>query len=319
MKKVMSKLGFVLLCIAAFFAAGAIAFFARLTVIGTAPYKYVATPKNDQVWRVENDLDSGAGTKYDLYLPAQAEDRDYAMILFTHGGGFTVGDKEDGARILPYYAARGIIGVSANYSLMSDDHPVSLNQMFDELRTTLQTVKDYCAARGYHITEMATTGESAGGCLAMLMAYREQDTSPVPAKFVFQQSGPATMDPEKWGASEKADQAAFVNKMAGGTFTAEDVGSDEYLARIKSVSAAELVDGNTVPSIIAYGPRDIVVPPNLKYSLIEKLDEYGVSYQYFEFPNSGHGLLHDPDWSEKYFTLVDQYIEKYFETEEGRK
>ncbi len=36
------------------------------------------------------------------------------------------------------------------------------------------------------------------------------------------------------------------------------------------------------------------------------------AYDYIEFPNSGHGMLGDPDKSVEFYQLVDEYIERYF-------
>lgn len=312
MKKILENLGFAILCIVLFMVSALVAFNLRKDAIIRAPYRYVSVSNNDAVWRVEHNLESSAGTKYDLYLPADMEDRDYSLIFFIHGGGFTSGDKEEGAQLLPYYASKGIIGVSANYSLASEENPVTLNEMLAELNTTISESILYCKSLGYNITEMATSGVSAGGCLAMLTAYRDMNKLPVPVRFVFQQVGPATMEPVKWNFIELQDQADFVNKMAGGNFTVDDIGSEEYNAAMNSISPAAWVNESTVPTLMAYGPRDVIVPPNLKYSLIEKFDEYGVIYMYIEFPNSGHGLLNDLDKSDEYFKAVDEYIEKYF-------
>ena len=51
---------------------------------------------------------------------------------------------------------------------------------------------------GYNIDRMAMSGGSAGGCLALIYAYRDADTSPVPVKMVFEGVGPSSFYPEDW-------------------------------------------------------------------------------------------------------------------------
>ncbi len=48
------------------------------------------------------------------------------------------------------------------------------------------------AKLGYPVNEMAIGGGSAGGCLALLYAYRDTAESPVPVRFVFEAVGPSS-------------------------------------------------------------------------------------------------------------------------------
>ena len=312
------KIGFILLCIVLFLIAAAISLLVLLSHKVEAPYRYLKVNDSSR-YTVEYDLDTDGRetTKYDLYLPANADtSKNYSLIFYIHGGGFTGGDKADGKYWCPYYASKGMVAVSVNYTLSKGDGVANLNTMFAELRNTIQVVIDDCAKRGYSITEMATTGGSAGGCLAMLVAYREPETLPIPIRFVFEQTGPASFEPDGWGQTEDAGRAAFVSMMTGKKFSTEDVGSEEYQQAIDEISPAALVNERTVPTVLAYGPKDKVVPVDIKYRLIEKLDEYGVVYDYIECPHSGHGLLDDLDKSEEFYKLSDLYMERYFENQQ---
>ncbi len=312
----LSKVAFVFLCIGAFALSGILSYKTAYKNRTESPYRYLKVKEDPSVWTVEHDLlsDGKASTTYDLYLPATVEPgKSYSMIFFIHGGGFTTGDKADGKRLCPYYASKGMVAVSANYSLAAGEDPANLNTMYDELRNTVSCAVEYCESKGYHVTEMATTGESAGGGLALLLAYREPDESPIPVRFAFVQSAPVNFDPTEWGFTEQQDLADFVTKMSGVPCKISDIGSEHYQEAINSISPSAWVTTDSVPCILGYGPRDIIVPPTLKTKLLEKLDEFGVTYRYIEFPNSGHGLLHDFDRSDEYYRLVDEYIKTYFE------
>ena len=82
---------------------------------------------------------------------------------------------------------------------------------------------------------------------------------------------------------------------------------------VDAISPVSYVSESTVPTLLAYGLKDNVVPPNLRYFLLEKLEEYNVPYTYIEFPNSGHGMLNDPDKTVEYVEKVTEYLERYFE------
>ena len=320
MRKVLKNIGFGIACVGVFGVCAAVSCLIAMNIKVERPYKYLKVDKDESVWKVVYDLDSDGKdtTKFDLYLPANADrSKNYSLIFYIHGGGFTGGDKADGKYWCPYYASKGMVAVSANYTLSKGDGVANVNTMYDELINTMQAVKDYCAKEGYNITEMATTGGSAGGYLAMVCAYREPDKLPIPVKFVFEQTGPASFEPDGWGQTEDKGRAEFVSLMTGKSFTADDVGTEEYQKAINEISPAALVNENTVPTILAYGPRDVVVPPDIKYSLLDNLDKYGVTHDYIEFPHSGHGLLDDLDKSEEFYKLTDEYITRYFDNFKG--
>lgn len=312
MKKVILNIFFGAVCVLALIIVATISFTAYVAYRFAKPVEYLKVDQKE--WTVIRDIESDGKetTKFDLYLPASAIEGDYSLIFYIHGGGFTGGDKAEGDSWCPYYAAKGMIAVSANYTLPPQDPSANINTMFRELVNTISAVKLYCEERGYHITEMAPCGISAGGCLAMLCAYRAPEELAIPVRFVFQQTGPATFDPDGWGCADDQAKAAFVSMMTGRPFTADDVGTEEYQKALDEISPSANVTGSTVPTLIAYGPKDKIVPPELKFSLIEQLDQSYVSYDYIEFPNSGHGMLNDPDKSKAFFELVDEYIEKYF-------
>lgn len=279
-------------------------------------YNYLNVEWNDSVGTIVKDLTYGERplNNYDLYLPADSGKDGYSLICYIHGGGFTGGDKYDSgiSRYGQYFASKGYIMASINYTLTAKDVKADLNLMYEELVAAINEVVRYCAEQGYHITELATTGESAGGCLAMLTAFRNPERLCVPVRFVFQQTGPACFDPTLWGNADAKAQADFVNMMTGKTFTEEDVGTPAFQAAIDEISPCAHVNENTVPVILAYGPNDKVVPPVVKLPLLEALEKCGVVHDFIEFPNSGHGLLSDSDKMQAYYQTMEDYFGRYF-------
>ena len=254
-----------------------------------------------------------AANTYDLYLPAENGRKAYSLILHIHGGGFNSGDKSEGEITCKYFASKGYITAAINYSLIDDSHEANLNVMYDESVAALNSILNECEQRGYHITEMATTGESAGGCLAMLLAFRYGEESPVPIRFVMQESGPASFEPSLWADTDKEGEISFVNSMTGKSFHTDDYGSDEYQKSIDEISPAAYVNSETIPLLMAYGANDRIVNPKVKEPFLKALDASGVTYQYIFFPNSGHGLLGDPDKLLEYHAAMLKYCDSYFE------
>lgn len=272
------------------------------------PYK---TTWNDGVGSVLKDLHYGEGEmqNYDLYLPANKQA--HALILFIHGGSFTAGDKTDEDARCKFFTSKGYVTATANYSLAGKVEGANLNMMYEELYQCVSALKEKCVAEGYQIDGMALSGESAGGCLAMLYAYRVGDNSPIPVKLVFQQTGPADFAPEMWNCQTDDDKAAFVSAMTGVPLTEADVRSGRYLEVASEISPASLVDSTSVPTVCAYGPKDKIVPVDLKFKLFDSFKRHGVIFEYIEFPNSGHAMLSDRDKFEEYVQKSLQFCENY--------
>ena len=253
--------------------------------------------------------------KYDLYIPKKLrEDKETSLILFIHGGSFTGGSKIDEDMWCKYYASQGYITATLDYSLMAEGSSVNINTMNEEIFLCVKAIKDECLVRGYDIKQMATSGQSAGGCLAMLYAYSHEDDSPIPVKFVFQQTGPASFHLEHWGGNEDNPEGvvAVVKAWSGKDITTEMVKDQTYRRVWDAISPAYCVTENTVPTLCAYGPYDKIVPPNIKFALFEAFEKCGVKNDYIEFKNSGHGMLGDPKKQKLFLEKSHEYCDKYF-------
>ena len=283
-------------------------------------YAPLSVDWNENVGTIYTDIVFGewSDTSYDLYIPETLkEKKECALILFIHGGSFTEGDKADEDAWCKFFASEGYITATVNYSLMGEGKDSNINLMNEQIFACVEAIKADCFARGYDIKQMATSGQSAGGHLAMLYAYSHYEDSPIPVKFVFQQTGPASFHIEDWGGEVTKDSySEVINAVLGWSgkeITEEMVADGSYRNFIDEISPAYLVDENTVPTLCAYGTKDGVVPPSIKFVLFEQFKKYNVSYEYVEYKKSNHMLMRDPD-KQKYFVNRSlDYCDMYFE------
>ena len=130
----------------------------------------------------------------DLYLPAGAEKRDeHALVLFLHGGSWTSGDKSSMADDCRFFAERGYVTATMNYSFlnMTGEEKSDFTTMLTEIATALSAIKNYAAAQGVNVTRVALAGYSAGAHLALLYTYSMGEQSPLPVLFAHSKAGPA--------------------------------------------------------------------------------------------------------------------------------
>lgn len=292
-----------------------ISFITTVKIKISVPHKLLKVVWNEKIGKIYKNLDyeNENDNRYDLYIPTNINrDEDQSLILFIHGGSFTGGSRKSGEPWCKFFASKGYVTATMDYTVHNKKHTSNLNLMNEEIASCVKAIKKACLDKGIKVTKMATTGESAGGCLAMLYAFSKGESSDIPVKFVFQLTGPAHFDPSAWGHNDEASATAFISMMSGKAVGEDDLKNgiaDEYW---KDISPAYLVDDNSVPVLCAYGPRDTVVPPPIKYTLFENLESHSIPYDYIEYPNSNHVMCHDLDKSREYIDMAISYCNKYF-------
>ena len=135
----------------------------------------------DEIGKTYSDIAYGEreSNQFDLYVPADDSRKNYGLIVYLHAGGFRTGDKKDDAATLQYYASKGYVTAGINYTLNTDDDPgYTIKTMSEEIKKAVPAVVHKAGELGYPIDEMAIAGGSAGGCLALLYAYKDAAEAP---------------------------------------------------------------------------------------------------------------------------------------------
>ena len=282
----------------------------RIALLGGAPERLIRVKWNDSVGTVyaNQEYENTNGHKYDLYIPSGLdESQSQYLILFIHGGSFNSGAKEDGDAWCKYYATKGYITATVDYTLQAHGQEASIYLMNSEIESAVKAIKEQAEALGYRIAGMAPCGVSAGGTLAMNLAYN--GNSEIPVKFVFQLAAPTYFEPSEWSLLMRVDKLKtedeFCAMMTGKTMT-------DYSREIQKISPACIVSADSVPSLIGYGLIDHCVPLSQKCYLINAYDKYQVPYDYIEFPKSNHGMYNDLDKLQLFLDKSMQYADRYF-------
>ena len=254
---------------------------------------------------------------FDLYIPAGADKRkEHALILFLHGGSWTSGDKSSMVEDCRYFAERGYVTATMNYSFLNmlAEDKVDFTTMLTEIATALSTIKGYAAAQGVNISKAALAGYSAGAHLALLYAYSMKELSPLPVLFVHSKAGPAdfrTFSPSSPDVQDFMRNMGVANDEKS---VHELMADDEVVAMIKAVSPVFYVkEGATVPAILSYGRVDSLVVWENVVSMMNALDDANVEYTLVEYPNSAHALDKDADSERRSVDAMLDYAKKYFE------
>ena len=307
---------FVFICICCFM----ISFIA--SAIFKVSYKPSWTKKytvewDDSIGIVHKDISYGddESNKFDLYLPKDNSRENYGLVVYIHAGGFTTGDKSDDTAMLEWLCSKGYVAVGINYTLRTEENNASVYSQSMDIKEAIPVVVEEAKKLGYNLNEMAISGGSAGGTLAMLYAYRDADESPIPVKMMFEAVGPSSFFAEDWDnyGLDKNDEAAaaLFGVMLGSEIDKDIIGTDELQEIMKPISGYKWVDENSVPSVIIYGTHDKVCPYKSASHLVNSLKDNNIDFKYFEAIHSGHGLQNDNKVYEEYIDTVVNYLDKY--------
>lgn len=282
----------------------------RIMLLASAPERLIKVEWDESVGEIYSNLDyeNDNGNQYDLYIPSGLDKlENQYLILFIHGGSFNSGSKEDGESWCKYYATKWYITASVDYTLQNQGKDASIYLMNEEIENAVTAIKQKTEELGYHIAGMAPCGVSAGGTLAMNLAYN--GNSAIPVKFVFQLAAPTYFAPSEWSLLMKVDRLDSEEKFCK-MMTGKEL--EDYDTEIQNISPACIVNEDSVPSLIGYGLIDHCVPLSQKYYLIEVYDRDNVMYDYIEFPKSNHGMYNDLDKLQEFLDKSLEYARVYF-------
>lgn len=283
--------------------------------------KDYAVKWDESVGEIYTDISYGSGeaNKFDLYVPTNTSEETYGLIVYLHAGGFTTGDKSDDSDMLKYLCSKGYVAAGVNYTLRNNNNSeASVYTQSQEIKNSIPAIVAEAEKLGYHLDRMAISGGSAGGCLALIYAYRDADTSPIPVKMVFEMVGPASFHHEDWtpyGLDKSPEAAANLFSIMSGNMITEDmIKTNSYDDEVKDISAYMWINENSVPTLCAYGVYDKVCPFESAKHLINALQENNVPFDYIEFPHSGHGLQNDDKLYVEFMDKLNEYLDRYMKS-----
>ena len=247
----------------------------------------------------------------DLLLPAgQASVR--GLVVLIHGGAWVTGTKETYLAEAMRVQAQGYAAASINYRYLGKG--VTPSDELDDITAAMAAVKTVCARKGIALQRAVLMGESSGGHLALLYAYTRQAQSPVPVTAVISSSAPTDFtDPAFLQNSAAGELAASAIGMQPETLAAlaQSPFGQLFMTPLANLSPAKKVTKDTVPTLMAHGKNDNIVPYSNAQRLDAALTANGVTHDFVTFPNSGHALLNDMDCTLQFRTLVTQYLAQY--------
>lgn len=225
----------------------------------------------------------------DLYRPPEPNG---AGILLIHGGGFSQGDR---GQLRGYGIALGRVGytsLSCEYRLSGEARwPAQL----DDVQVAFEHLHESADSLGIDPAKIAVSGNSAGGCLALLVAGLA--TSPVAAAVAFY----APVDFLGDDARAKGAPAAM-------TYLLGDDVSDE---RLRAMSPITYVSRGFPPTLLLTGNHDELVDSGESVRLSQSLLAAGARAELHVFDGAPHAFDLLPEFGRQCAALVALFLDTH--------
>lgn len=215
----------------------------------------------------------------DIYFVDDGQ-KDKPVVLSVHGGGWISGSRDNSKDSMRAFAKNGYVAVTAEYDLSSkDQHRFSTVEK--QLVQAVDWIGEHISTYGGDGTMLYLSGDSAGGNLALQIAYRSDMKTKIRAVSVLY---PVT-----------DMKACYHNGHPLFTETAKEMVYD-YMGKTPeedpelyaSASPLYRVTSGSPPTCILVGKRDTVVSPSQSEVLAQRLDALDVDHKLVEVPYANH-------------------------------
>jgi len=239
-------------------------------------------------------LTSARTEKLDLYLPKnrKAGEKSPAVLLI-HGGGWKEGDKRQ-AREIEFgmtLAKNGFVAASINYALRSDGKfPLNLQ----DCKNGVRYLRAHADELGIDPNRISVMGGSAGGHLALLVAYTADQPNLAPSQPYHGVSDKVSSVVDFYGISNLAtrketDPNGKPLKIEPLDSTTQSIfGSTPQ--DWKKASPVTYVKRDVPPTLILHGKKDTTVDSDQSQELADALKKAGATYEIIWLPNAPHSF-----------------------------
>ncbi len=235
---------------------------------------------------------SGKELKLDVYLPAQRA-RPLPVALYFHGGGWVAGNRESAAMSALPWLEMGFAFVNVSYRLANVAlAPAAVEDTLCALQWVGRNAKKY----NFDLAKVVTTGDSAGGHLALATAmipsdspFTQQCAANEPAwSGPYRNAAPTVAAVVNWyGITDVADMLQGPNVRSYAVAWFGSMPGREALARSLSPLTHVRAGGPAVFTI--HGDADPLVPYEHGVRLKAALDKAGVRNALYTVKGGGHG------------------------------
>jgi acetyl esterase/lipase len=239
-------------------------------------------------------LEPSRTEKLDLYLPKNRNAVEkFPAVLLIHGGGWKEGDKRQ-AREIEFgmtLAKNGFVAASINYALRSAG---KFPQNLQDCKNGIRYLRAYADELGIDPERISVMGGSAGGHLALLVAYTADQSNLAPSQPYPGVSDKVACVVDFYGISNLATRKE--TDPTGKPLEIEPLDSTTQSIfgstpqNWKKASPVTYVKRDVPPTLILHGKKDTTVDSDQSQELADALKKAGATYEIIWLPNAPHSF-----------------------------
>jgi acetyl esterase/lipase len=230
-------------------------------------------------------LEPNRAEKLDIYLPLDHWTRPRPVVLYIHGGGWTQGDKAWGVEKPSCEALvrSGYAVVCINYQLNRPGDCDAFPQNIFDCKSALRFIRKEAAGYGFDPERVAVAGGSAGGHLALLLAYTPEVEELNRGALYPQYPARVCCVIDLFGIAD-------VRTWGHRAFVSETTDPVERKRLLNLASPITHVGARSVPTLVIHGDMDHVVPFSQAQALVERLAATGVPHRFIPVAGGAHAF-----------------------------
>lgn len=252
-----------------------------------------APPPAPEVPRIERNIIYGQAGEtalpMDLYFPGRIRSNSIPVVMYVHGGGWVMGDKDMIQRMawLEELRRRGYAVAAIDYRLGSDH---KFPAMIEDAKCAVRFLRAHARVFGLAADRIGVIGDSAGGQLASLLGLTgtsgEFDGTGGWNRF----SARVQAVVDLYGPTDFTASTASKSLMGRRILKAAFGTSDQDAPILKQASPIHHVSSNSPPFLIVHGDHDKMVQIKQSENLNAALLAAGVSSTLVVVTNYSHGF-----------------------------
>lgn len=274
----------------------------------------------------------------DIYAPRKPKAGKAPVFYYTHGGGWSGGNKEisgDIKRVFEKLSDQGFVCVSIHYRLVkawNPDDPVLMRDCAVDCRDGLRFLKKHEDDLNIDMNRVVVFGSSAGGHLAQLLTFSgaddftgdpELEAYPVVLAAGISWFGPSDFREARlfdWQGEGKHFEpdhwARFIDKSESFDYDTQD---PVVRKAMNELSPVWWLKSDSAPLLHIHGDQDSVIPPQHAAHLEEHAKMHGADVTIQLVKGAGHGWWEpgiEPTQNELVQMTVDFAVEQTGATDE---
>lgn len=235
----------------------------------------------------------------DLYLPADQGGPPAPLVIYTHGGGWVTGGKENIATgpkrdVATALLDAGFAVAAINYRLCDARAGVFMRDCVVDARDALRYLATHARQSGLDPDAFLVFGDSAGGQIAQLLVLLspqdgERGDAPLAAPYRVR-AGVSWYGPCDFRQAELFDSpdGGGAGTRFGSRIHAATTPADEAASRVREMSPVAHLTPGSAPLLLVHGDRDTTIPVAHARLMKSRGDSVGAPVDTMIIRNAGH-------------------------------